>query len=108
MALIPPFADGNGRISRAIAIWLFYSRGFDTYHLYALDEYFEQDRQQYYLKIQQARDLDDDLSYWLDSPEIEKAFSISRARVNQIIKPLIDAGLVIREGQTRATTYRLP
>ena len=41
-------------------------------------------------------------------PEIEKAFSLTRARVNQIIKPLIDAGLVIREGQTRATTYRLP
>lgn len=157
MVSIHPFADGNGRISRAIAIWLFYSRGFDTYHLYALDEYFEQDRQQYYLKIQQARDLDDDLSYWLEyvadgvvwtlkkvkerilglnisvqaphiiltkrqedilrfmrdkgrikSPDIEKAFSISRARVNQIIKPIIDAGLVIREGQTRATTYRLP
>ncbi|MBI5193604.1 MAG: Fic family protein [Nitrospirae bacterium] len=153
---IHPFADGNGRISRALAIWLFYSRGFDTYHLFALDEFFEQDRQQYYLKIQQARDLDDDLSYWLEyvaegvvwtlkkvkerilglnisvqaphiiltkrhedilrfmrdkgrikSPDIEKAFSLTRARVNQIIKPLIDAGLVIREGQTRATTYRL-
>ena len=42
------------------------------------------------------------------SPDIEKAFSLTRARVGQIIKPLTDAGLVIREGQTRATTYRLP
>ena len=154
---IHPFADGNGRISRALAIWLFYSRGFDTHHLFALDEFFEQDRQRYYQKIQQARDLDDDLSYWLEyvaegvvgtlhkvkeriiglsisiqaprmvltkrqedflrflrdrgrvkSPDIEKAFSLTRARVGQIIKPLTDAGLVIREGQTRATTYRLP
>ncbi len=42
------------------------------------------------------------------SPDIGKAFSLTRVRVGQIIKPLIDAGLVIREGQTRATTYRLP
>ncbi len=153
---IHPFADGNGRISRALALWLFYSRGFDTHHLFALDEFFEQDRQRYYQKIQQARDLDDDLSYWLEyiaegivetlnkvkerilglsisakaprmlltkrqedilrfmrdkgrvkSPDIEKAFSLTRARVGQILKPLIDAGLVIREGQTRATTYHL-
>ncbi|MCC7201635.1 MAG: Fic family protein [Nitrospirae bacterium] len=153
---IHPFTDGNGRISRALAIWLFYTRGFDTHHLFALDEFFEQDRQRYYQKIQQARDLDDDLTYWLEyvaegivatlnkvkerivglqittraprimltkrqedilrllrdkgrvrSPDIEKAFSITRARISQIIKPLIDAGLVIREGRTRATTYRL-
>lgn len=154
---IHPFTDGNGRISRALAIWLLYSRSFDTHHLFALDEFFEQDRQRYYQKIQQARDLDDDLSYWLEyvadgvvetlnkvkerilglsvsaqaprmvltkrqedilrflrdrgrvkSPDMEKAFSLTRARIGQIIKPLVDAGLVIREGQTRATTYRLP
>lgn len=154
---IHPFADGNGRISRALAIWLFYARGFDTHHLFALDEFFEQDRTRYYQKIQQARELDDDLSYWLEfvaegvvetlnkvkerihglrisvqaprmvltkrqedilrflrdrgrvkSPAIEKAFSITRARIGQIINPLINTGLVIREGRTRATTYRLP
>jgi len=154
---IHPFSDGNGRISRALAVWLSYSMGFDTHHLFALDEFFEQGRQRYYQKIQQARDLDDDLSYWLEyvaegvvetlnrvkerilglrislkaphmvltkrqedilrflrdrgrvkSPDIEKALSLTRARVGQIIKPLVDAGLVVREGQTRATTYRLP
>jgi len=154
---VHPFTDGNGRISRALSIWLLYLRGFDTHHLFALDEFFEQDRQRYYQKIQQARELDDDLSYWIEyvakgivetlnkvkgrilglhisvqaqhmaltkrqedvlrflrdrgrvkSPDIEKAFSITRARVGQIIRPLIDSGLVIREGQTRATTYRLP
>lgn len=153
---IHPFADGNGRISRAVGVWLLYTRGFDTQHLFALDEFYESDRQLYYDKIQQARDLDDDLTYWLEyaaeavvqtlkktrdrilslkvtaktsrlrltkrqedvlrylrdkdrakSPDMEGAFGLTRARVSQIVKPLVDAGLVIREGRTRATTYRL-
>ena len=106
--------------------------------------------------IQQARELESDLTYWIDyvgigiletlqktknrlmslqfssvnskivltqkqesllrflksrgrvkSPEIEQTFSISRARVGQLIKPLVDGGLILREGQSRATTYRL-
>lgn len=153
---IHPFADGNGRIARALGVWLLYTRGFDTQHLFALDEFYEADRQRYYDKIQQARDLDDDLSFWLEysaedvvetlkktrdrivslqvtakapkmrltkrqedvlrflrdkgrakAPDIEAAFGLTRSRVGQIVKPLVDAGLVVREGQTRATSYRL-
>ncbi len=153
---IHPFADGNGRVSRAFAVWILWARNFDTHHIFALDEYFEQDRQTYYDKIQQARDLDDDLTYWLEyaakgivetlkqtrrrieslrlnakapktiltrqqenllrllrdngrmrSPEMEKTFRVTRARVGQILKPLIRAGLIVKEGQTRATAYRL-
>lgn len=153
---IHPFADGNGRIARALGVRLLYTRGFDTQHLCALDEFYEADRQRYYDKIQQARDLDDDLSFWLEysaegvvetlkktrdrivslqvtakapkmrltkrqedvlrflrdkgrarAPDIEAAFGLTRSRVGQIVKPLVDAGLVVREGQTRATRYRL-
>lgn len=153
---IHPFSDGNGRISRALGVWLLYSRGFDTHHLFALDEYFSNNREMYYQKIQQARELDDILTYWLEyvaqgvletlqktkerilslqlnlclpkitltkrqedflrflrdkgrvrTSDLEKAFKITRARVNQIMKPLLDAGLVIRDGQTRATSYHL-
>jgi Fic family protein len=124
--------------------------------LFALDEYFEQDRQLYYDKIQQARDLDDDLSYWLEyiaqgivvalertqkrilslrirakfprivltkrqedvlrflrdkgrakTPDIQNAFKLTRSRINQILKPLLEAGLVKRQGQTRSTSYGL-
>lgn len=153
---IHPFMDGNGRISRVLAVWLLYTQGFDTHHLFALDEFYEQDRQRYYEKIQQVRELDEDLTYWLEyvaagvvetlnkikerilslqvttkapriiltkrqedvmrflrdrgrtkSSDIAKAFKISRARVGQILKPLIESELVLREGHTRATTYRL-
>ena len=153
---VHPFADGNGRIARALGVWLLYTRGFDTRHLFALDEFYEVDCQRYYDKIQQARDMDGDLSFWLEyvsegvvetlkktqqrimslrvtaqaprmrltqrqedllrflrdkgrakAPDIQKAFHLTRARVGQIIKPLVESGLVLREGRTRATTYRL-
>jgi Fic family protein len=63
---IHPVSDGNGRLARALEVWILYSRGFDTHHLFALDDYFWPDRPLYYLKIQQARDLDDDLTDWVE------------------------------------------
>lgn len=63
---IHPVSDGNGRLARALGVWVLYSRGFDTHHLFALDDYFSADRPLYYLKIQQARDLDDDLTDWVE------------------------------------------
>ncbi|MBL0059263.1 MAG: Fic family protein [Elusimicrobia bacterium] len=63
---IHPVSDGNGRLARALEVWILYSRGFDTHHLFSLDDYFWADRPLYYLKIQQARDLDDDLTHWVE------------------------------------------
>ncbi|MFN0117593.1 MAG: Fic family protein [Elusimicrobiota bacterium] len=143
---IHPFSDGNGRISRALGIWLLYARDFDIDHVCALDDYFKNEHQLYYDKLTQTRELDDDLTYWLKyvakgvvhtlkqtkerilslqishkgskiiltkrqeevlrllrdkgrlkAPDIEKAFDLTRARVAQIMKPLTDAGFVIRE-----------
>jgi Fic family protein len=63
---IHPVSDGNGRLARALGVWVLCSRGFDTLHLFALDDYFSADRPSYYLKIQQARDWDDDLTDWVE------------------------------------------
>ena len=43
----------------------------------------------------------------LSSPEIGKLLKINRVRVNQLISPLIEAKIVIREGCARATRYYL-
>ena len=153
---IHPFMDGNGRVSRALALWVLYTRQFDTQHLFALDEFFEADRNRYYDKIQQVRELDHDMTYWLEyaaeglvqtlektkerihslqiqnkdsrlrlserqeqvlrfirgrgkvkSSDIRNAFDLTRSRVNQVVKPLVDAGVIIQEGATRSTTYRI-
>jgi Fic family protein len=152
---IHPFSDGNGRVARALGMLVLYARGFDTHHILAVDEIFAENRPRYYDKVQQARDLDDDLSLWIEyvgdavvqalararsrieslrlhsrhslvlskrqedfvrflrdrgrvrTAELAQAFGLTRARLGQILGPLIEADLVVREGKTRATSYRL-
>jgi Fic family protein len=152
---IHPFSDGNGRIARLLGMWVLYQRDYDAHHIFSLDDHFAADRDFYYKKIEQARELDDDLTYWIEyvsqgivetlknvkkrikalhissgsdmalSPrqeellsilqehgrlpvaEITKEMKITRARANQLLRPLIDDGMVIMKGKGRATTYRL-
>ena len=152
---VHPFADGNGRLSRAAAQWILYQRKFDPRHILSLDDFYANDRQRYYVKIQQARDLDYDLTHWteyvaegvasaveqayarisklalspkqkivitpkqeqlvellnmegvLNSPDIGRLLKINRARVNQLVAPLVKAGIIRQEGSARATRYSL-
>jgi len=43
----------------------------------------------------------------LGSGDICRAMNINRARVNQLITPLIAAGVVVKEGHTRSSMYRV-
>ena len=154
---IHPVMDGNGRLGRLLEAWVLYSRGFDTLHIFALPEFYENDRQLYYSEIEKARKAGDDLTGWLDyvaggvvaildktrqrivtggfekskfalrlsrnqnavlnmlskggvltGPEICRELGVSRAMLSKLMKPLIVAQLVVREGTTRGAVYRLP
>ena len=48
---IHPFADGNGRTGRALALWELYRRGFDSHHIFAVDEFYGEDRPRYYAAL---------------------------------------------------------
>jgi Fic family protein len=63
---IHPFADGNGRTGRALAVWELYRRGFDTHHVFSVDEYYWEDRPAYYAALDAVRREGDDLSHWLE------------------------------------------
>lgn len=152
---IHPFSDGNGRLARALGTLLLYQRDFDLHHIFSLDEFFAGDRRRYYEKLQQARELDDNLTFWIEyvaegvvatlkkvrqriedlqvtasypvnlSPrqeetlrllrdsrslhvsELMRELKVSRARINQLLTPLISGGIVVKEGESRATRYRL-
>lgn len=62
---IHPFADGNGRTGRALALWELYRRGFDTHHIFAVDEFYWHDRSRYYHAFEEVRQRDGDLTGWL-------------------------------------------
>jgi Fic family protein len=63
---IHPFADGNGRTGRAIALWELYRRGFDTHHIFAMDEFYWHDRPRYYRAIEDAHKRGGNLTGWLE------------------------------------------
>jgi Fic family protein len=63
---IHPFADGNGRAGRMLALWELYRRGFDTNHIFSVDEYYWADRPRYYEALQSVRASGGDLTGWLE------------------------------------------
>lgn len=63
---IHPFADGNGRTGRALALWDLYRRGFDSHYLFSVDEYYWEDRPAYYAALSQVREAGEDLTEWLE------------------------------------------
>ena len=63
---IHPFADGNGRAGRALALWELYRRGFDTHHIFSVDEVYWKNRPRYYEALQVVRTQGGDLTGWLE------------------------------------------
>ncbi len=152
---IHPFADGNGRTGRALALWELYRRGFDTHHIFSVDEYYWEDRPRYYAELQKVRDTGDDLSAWLEycaeglhktleqawlriqtlqvrtneklilrprqeqllhllrdhgsmtPAEIWSALDISKQGAMDLLRPLLDAGVVEKVGGNKTGRYVL-
>lgn len=63
---IHPFADGNGRTGRMLALWELYRRGFDTHHIFSVDEFYGSDRTRYYESLRAVQSNDGQLSPWLE------------------------------------------
>ena len=63
---IHPFADGNGRTGRALALWELYRRGFDTHHIFSVDEVYGEDCPAYYAALANVRKQGNDLTEWIE------------------------------------------
>lgn len=63
---IHPFGDGNGRTGRALALWELYRRGFDSHHIFSVDEIYWENRPRYYAGLDAVRRAGDDLTGWLE------------------------------------------
>ena len=152
---IHPFADGNGRTGRALALWELYRRGFDTHHIFSVDEYYWEDRPRYYAALSGVRQAGEDLTAWLDycaaglrktleqvwlriqslqvksteklvlrprqeqllhllrdhgsmaPAEIWQALGVSRQGAMDVLRPLLDAGIVEKVGGKKTGRYIL-
>jgi len=63
---IHPFADGNGRAGRMLSLWELYRRGFDTHHIFSIDEFYWKDRPRYYSALEKVRQERGVLTSWLE------------------------------------------
>ncbi len=63
---IHPFGDGNGRTGRMLALWELYRRGFDTHHIFSVDEVFWEKRPLYYQNLDRVQREGNDLTRWLE------------------------------------------
>jgi len=153
---IHPFADGNGRTGRMLALWELYRRGFDTHHLFSVDEVYWEKRNLYYQHLDLVRKEGYDLTSWLEysaealhltlervwgriqhiavksgpekiilrpkqekllallrdkrelaPSEIWKTLGVSKQGAMDLIKPLVQAGLVRKVGNKKTGRYVL-
>lgn len=152
---VHPFADGNGRTGRALALWELYRRGFDTHHIFSVDEYYWESRPRYYASLAAVRNAGEDLTGWLEycaeglkktleqvwvriqslrvksaeklvlrprqeqllhllrdhgsmSPgEIWATLGVSRQGAMDLLRPLLDAGLIEKLGGKKTGRYTL-
>lgn len=99
---IHPFADGNGRAGRALALMELYRRGFDTQHIFSVDEYFWEDRPAYYAALDRVRVDGEDLTAWLEYCAEGLRSTLERVWMRiQTIAPDGTQRLVLRPKQER-------
>jgi Fic family protein len=96
---IHPFADGNGRTGRALALWELYRRGFDTHHIFSVDEFYWEDRPRYYSALEAVQRQGEDMTSWLEycaeglQQTLERVWqriqqlSASRSRAQVVLRP---------------------
>ena len=152
---IHPFADGNGRTGRALGLWELYRRGFDSHHIFSVDEYFWEDRPGYYRALDAVRLAGEDLSGWLEycaeglrqtlertwlrvqafsrqsiqklvlrprqeqllklladhgsmaPTEVWEALGVSRQGAMNLLRPLLEAGMIEKSGGKKTGRYSL-
>lgn len=65
LVTVHPFVDGNGRTARALATLILYRKDYDIKKMFALEDFYNLDRQRYYREIEKAR-KEKDLTSWLE------------------------------------------
>ncbi len=103
---IHPFIDGNGRTARVMATLVFYKRGFDVKRFFALDDYYDQDRRNYYAALKSVDQNTLDLTGWLEYFTDGVAVSIKAVK-DKVIGLSKDIKLLKEKGQVVLTERQM-
>ncbi len=106
IAAIHPFNDGNGRTARALATLLLYQRGYDFRRLFALEDYYNTNKQAYYKAINVGKTYDarrTDITSWLEY--FVKGFRKEIDEVKNKILPLAARNI---DGKIKSQIYLTP
>lgn len=76
---IHPFVDGNGRTARAMALLLLFLEGYQVKKFFALEEYYDHHRSEYYASLQSANQSGD-LTSWLEYFTLGIAIEFNRVK----------------------------
>ena len=80
IARIHPFIDGNGRTARLFATLILYLSGFDHRRIFALDDFYDQDRKSYYDALKTVQQGNSDLTKWIEYFTDGVAYSVTEAK----------------------------
>jgi Fic family protein len=101
---IHPFVDGNGRVSRAMAILVLFKGGYDVKRFFSIEEYFDRDSARYFQTLQNTSNqlvIDNnerDLTEWLEY--FSEGLAVELARIKDKVKKLsVDLKLQNKVGQ---------
>ena len=79
-ARLHPFIDGNGRTARLFATLILYLSGFDHRRIFALDDYYDRDRQAYYAALKTAQQSNGNITLWLEYFTDGILYSVTEAK----------------------------
>jgi len=80
IARIHPFVDGNGRTARLFAALILYLNRFDHRRFFALDDFYDRDRQAYYAALKTAQEYNNDITMWLEYFTTGVAYSVNEVK----------------------------
>jgi len=80
IARIHPFIDGNGRTARLMASLVLYKSGFDRRRVFALDDYYDENRSAYYAALKTAQTDKGDITKWLEYFTNGVLYSINKVK----------------------------
>ena len=98
---IHPFADGNGRTGRMLSLWELYRRGFDSHHIFSIDEFYWEDRPRYYAALEKVQQEKGGLTTWLEYSAEGLRVTLERVwtRIQKLTARSGSAKLVLRPRQ---------